>query len=563
MQGRRLQVSEGGFWYNLFKGNKGTAMRTAYFNGIVYTGDLPLQKAFLTENGRFGRTGSDSEILACLGPEDKKVDLNGSFVCAGFIDSHMHLFSFGQSLHGARLAEHTGSLREMLAYLKHLIISAPPRPGQWLIGRGWNQDYFSDEKRMPNRRDLDSVSAGIPIMITRACGHSCVVNTPVLEKAGIDRNTADPEGGTIGRDADGEPDGRLYENAIELLNAVKPLPNKEALKDMLLLAMKEVSRYGITGVHSDDYSTFRSIPWQLITEAYRELEAAGKMTVRVTEQCNFDGLSDLQEFIEAGNITGKGSEYFRIGPLKLLGDGSLGSRTAHLSKPYLQGDGSCGFSLFDPEYLKEMVTYAHRHGMNAVVHAIGDACLDEVLDAFEAALTADPRPDHRHGIVHCQVSRKDQLERIARLGLHVYAQSIFLDYDNHIVEKLVPPELAAYSYSWKTLLDMGVCVSNGSDCPVELPNAMAGIQCAVTRRSLNGFGPFLPREAFSVREALDSFTSAGAKAGFEENEKGRIREGMRADFVILGSDPFKTEPSQLHKIPVMATFLAGEEVYRG
>ena len=537
-------------------------MKTAFYNGIIYTGELPLQEAFLTEDGLFGRTGSDEEILALLGPNDRQVDLHGCFVCAGFNDSHMHLLSFGQSLHGARLAEHTGSLREMLEYLKDRIHSDPPRSGQWLIGRGWNQDYFSDEKRMPTRQDLDSVSADIPIMITRACGHSCILNSPALEIAGISRNTPDPDGGTIGRDANGEPDGRLYENAIDMADGARPQPDKDALKEMLLLGMKEVNRYGITSIHTDDYSTFRGVPWQMINEAYRELEAAGQMTVRVTEQCNFTDLSELMKFSEAGNKSGKGSEFFRIGPLKLLGDGSLGSRTAHLSEPYLRGNGGQGFSLFSPEYLKELIIFAHQHGMNAVVHAIGDACLDEVLDAFETAITNDPRPDHRHGIVHCQISRKDQLERIARLGLHVYAQSIFLDYDNHIVEKLVPPDLTAYSYSWKTLMDMGVCVSNGSDCPVELPNVMAGIQCAVTRRSLDGFGPFLPREAFSVREALDSFTSAGARAGFEENEKGSIQEGMLADFVVLGSDPFTTEPSQLHAVPVIATYLAGKEVFR-
>jgi hypothetical protein len=240
----------------------------------------------------------------------------------------------------------------------------------------------------------------------------------------------------------------------------------------------------------------------------------------------------------------------------------LGSRTAHLSLPYLQGDGSCGFSLYDPGYLAKMILYAHSNGMQIAVHAIGDACLDEVLDAYESAITAYPRRDHRHGIVHCQISRRDQLERISRLGLHVYAQSIFLDYDNHIVEKLVPPELARYSYSWKTLWDMGVSVSNGSDCPVELPKVMAGIACAVTRRSLDGFGPFLPEQAFTVREALDSFTSMGARATFEENRKGCIKEGMLADFVILDKDPFNTSFQDLHKISVISAFMNGKEVYR-
>ena len=536
-------------------------MKTAFINGLVYTGELPLREAFIVEDGCFGLVGSDSEILSNIGPEDRKVDLGGRFVCAGFCDSHMHLLSFGNFLRSVRLNEHTGSLRELLGSLRARLAEEPPCPGEWLTGRGWNQDYFTDEQRMPDRYDLDSVSREVPILITRACGHSCVVNSLTLQIAGISRDTADPEGGTIGRDENGEPDGRLYENAIEILNAVKPAPDSETLKEMLLRAMAEVSGYGITGVHSDDYSTFPGVPWELINQAYRELEAAGQMTVRVNEQCNFTELSALQHFIESGNITGTGSDFFRIGPLKIVDDGSLGSRTAHLSKPYLQGDGDRGYSLLRPLRLREMVSYAHRHGMQAAIHAIGDACLDEVLDAYEAALAEDPRPDHRHGIVHCQISRPDQLDRMARLGIHVYAQSIFLDYDNHIVEKLVPPELAEWSYSWKTLLKKGVCVSNGSDCPVELPDVMAGIQCAVTRRSLDGFGPFHPREAFTIREALDSFTAAGAKASFEENKKGRIREGMLADFVILSADPFRTEPDCLHTISVLGTYLGGKKVF--
>ena len=536
-------------------------MKRAYYNGKIYTGELPLREAFIVEDGRFGSVGENREILSSLQPGDEKHDLKGAFICAGFNDSHMHLLNFGQSLHGARLAEHTGSLNGMLAYLRTFIVENPPRPGRWLTGRGWNQDYFADEKRMPNRFDLDSVSAEIPIRITRACGHCCVVNSAALRAAGISGETPDPQGGTIGRDGNGKPDGRLYEKAIELLDKAMPQPDKEALKEMLKLGMDAVNRYGITSVQTDDYSTFRGVPWQLINEAYRELESAGEMTVRVNEQCNFQDLSELQDFIEAGNKTGTGSGFFRIGPLKMLGDGSLGSRTAHLSQPYLNSGANCGFSLFPPEHLRDMIVYAHTHGMQAAVHAIGDACLDEVLDAFEAAINADPGADHRHGIVHCQISRADQLERIAQLGLHVYAQSIFLDYDNHIVEKLVPPELTGTSYSWKTLLKKGVCVSNGSDCPVELPDVMTGIRCAVTRCSLDGTGPFLPREAFTVQEALDSFTAAGAAASFEENKKGRIREGMTADFVILDSDPFQTVPDQLDKIRVLGTYLGGTRVY--
>lgn len=537
--------------------------KTAFYNGIIYTADGFLAQAFTVEEGRFGAVGSNEEALALLGPEDERVDLQGRFLCPGFNDSHMHLLNYGQTLYGARLMEHTESLSGMLAYLKEYLDIHPLTPGQWLKGRGWNQDYFTDLKRMPDRQDLDSISTEIPILITRACGHACVVNSRVLALAGIDKNTPDPAGGLIGRDEQGLPDGRLYENAIDLVDMVKPQPDRTEIKEMLRLAMEAVNRYGITSVQSDDFSTFRGVPWQEILSAYRELEEAGQMTVRVNEQANFTETEDFQALIQEGWHTGKGSEFFRMGPLKLLGDGSLGSRTAHLSLPYLGGDGqSRGFSLFTPEHMEAMVEMAQKNDFSVAVHAIGDACLDEVLDAIEKAEKVCPRTDTRHGIVHCQISRPDQLERMARLGLHIYVQSIFLDYDNHIVEKLVPPELAASSYSWKTLLRKGLAISNGSDCPVELPDVMSGIECAVTRQSLDGTGPYLPREAFTIGEALDSFTAAGARASFEEENKGRIRPGMLADFVILSDNPLKTEPCRLHEIRPLALYLAGRPLYQ-
>ena len=535
-------------------------MRTIYYNGTVYTGELPLCSAFAVENGRFAQVGDDETLLASAREGDALCDLSGRFVCAGFNDSHMHLLNFGQTLAAAQLAPHTGSLAEMLDYLRGFLAAHPPREGRWLTGRGWNQDYFSDVSRMPDRQDLDAVSAEIPILITRACGHCCVVNSRVLELAGITADTPSPEGGRIGM-TDGQPDGRLFDNAIELLEAVLPLPDKEELKRMIRLACFNLNRFGVTSSQTDDYCVFRAIPFETVNAAYRELEESGELTVRVYEQANFTELDELQRFVETGNVTGAGTELFRIGPLKMLGDGALGSRTAHLSRPYPGGGDNCGFNLFSDEHMNAMVSYAHRSGMQVAIHAIGDACLDQVLNAVELALREAPRDDHRHGVVHCQVSRPDQLERIAQLGMHVYAQSIFLDYDNHIVGKLLSTELAASSYSWKTLLQSGVSVSNGSDCPVELPDVMEGIQCAVTRCSLDGTGPYLPGEAFTVQEALDSFTIRSAEASFEENSKGRIAPGFLADFVVLGADPFETEPTALHQIPVLATYLGGRCVY--
>ncbi len=534
-------------------------VKTAYFNGQVYTGELPLRRAFLVEDGFFLRTGSDGEILGQLSEGDVRVDLRGHFVCPGFNDSHLHLLSYGSSLRGARLAEHTGSLAKMLDCLRTHLAETPPAEGQWLLGRGWNQDLFSDVRRMPDRHDLDTVSAEIPIMVTRACGHCCVVNSAALAAAGIGPDTAAPEGGAIGF-SEGLPDGRLYDNAIDLAQRAIPAPGRQEIRGMLRAACREVNRRGITSVQTDDDLVFPGVDWETVHAVYREMEADGELTVRVNEQVQITEPEELLRFIEAGNHTGTGSRMFRIGPLKILGDGSLGSRTAFLSRPYADEPGTRGFPLYSREHLDRMISIAHGHGMQVAVHAIGDACLDWVLDAVGAALAADPRPNHRHGVVHCQITRPDQLERIRELGMRVYAQTIFLDYDNHIVEKRAGKELAASSYSWKTLMDRGVSVSNGSDCPVELPDVMTGIECAVTRTSLDGYGPYLPGQAFTVQEALDSFTIRGAEASFEEDVKGRIAPGYLADFTVLRENPFTTEPRRLHETGIAACFLGGRQV---
>lgn len=529
-------------------------MRTVYHNAVVYTGQMPLQQAFVVEDGRFAFVGSNVEALAQS--TGNVIDLEGAFVCAGFNDSHMHLLNLGQTLTIAQLGQHTHSMEDMIACLAQ----TKPGRGGWILGRGWNQDFFSDADRMPNRWDLDRVSTEHPVCATRACGHALAINSRALEMLGITADTPQVDGGQIVME-NGQPNGVLLDNAMDLVYSVIPSPGKEDVKEMLRRACRELNGYGITSCHSDDYGVFQNLPWQTVNEAYRELEAEGALNVRVYEQSNFGTVQALSEFVEAGNVTGAGTEFFRIGPLKLVGDGALGARTAYLSGSYADDPNAIGLSVYTPEAFDQLIGYAHAHDMQVAVHCIGDACLDLVLSSIEKAQAAHPREDHRHGIVHCQITRPDQLDRIVEDQLHVYAQSIFLDYDIHIVEQRVGHELAQSSYSWKTLMNRGVTVSNGSDCPVELPRVLGGIQCAVTRCDLNGFGPYLPDEAFTVQEALDSFTRASARASFEENVKGQLVPGMLADFVVLGGDPFRTDVSQIKDIPVLMTFMAGERVF--
>jgi len=533
-------------------------MKKVFFNGKVYTGKLPLCQAFVISGDTFLYAGTDEEALRLGGSDAELNDLKGRFVCAGFNDSHMHLLSYGNSLRTAALSDHTSSLAEMISYFQAF---ADQNDSEWIMGRGWNQDYFADADRMPDRHDLDKVAIDRPVVAVRCCGHALVVNTKAIDLLGITASTPVPEGGSIGV-TDGEPDGRFFDNAMELVYSAVPAPGPDQVKEMLRTACKALNTYGVTSCQSDDYSSFANLDWRVISSAYRELEEAGELTVRVYEQCNFAQPEPLREFIKEGNMTGKGSYLFKTGPLKLLGDGALGARTAYLSRPYADDPSTTGLPVFDRHTIMEMVDIAHTAGMHCAVHAIGDKCLDWVLDAYEAAQEKLPRKDHRNGVVHCQICREDQLERMMRLNTHIYAQTIFIDYDSRIVRQRVGDELADTSYNWKTLINGGITVSNGTDCPVEKPDALRGIQCAVTRRSVGSDdSPYLPDQAFTVKEAIDSYTSSGAKASFEEGIKGMIRSGMLADFVVLEEEPFELDPEKLHSIAINSTYLGGRKVY--
>ena len=536
-------------------------MRTIYRNGIVYTGELPFVEAFAVENGVFSFAGTNAEADALAAAEDTVVDLEGSFVCASFNDSHMHLLSYGRSLSIAKLYEHTHSLAEFLDYLKEYAAQQDFTKKEWIVGRGWNHDYFQDEKRMPTRRDLDKITTEYPMCLTRACGHCLVVNSKALELLGITGETPQPDGGTIGME-NGEPNGLFFDNAMDAVYGIIPAPSREELKDMLRKACEACNTYGVTSCQCDDYCVYHNLDWREINAAYEELQAEGGMTMRVYEQANFTKLEELQKFLDEGWNTGVQKGLFTMGPLKMLGDGALGSRTALLSRPYADDPSTQGLPVFSREYLTEMVELAHKNGMQIAIHSIGDGSLDNILYAYENALNKYPREDHRHGIVHCQITRPDQLDKMAELGLHIYAQSIFLDYDTHIVYQRVGEELASTSYTWKTLMKKGAWVSNGTDCPVELPDAMRCIQCGVTRQPIDKSEPaYLPEEAFTVQEAIDSYTWKGAHASFEENTKGKISKGMVADFVVLGANPFEADPYKIHEIPVLKTFLNGECVF--
>ena len=588
-------------------------------NGTIYTGRGQFAEAFAVQDGCFLAAGTLShvrDICQANGEEIQEHDLGGRFVCPGFNDSHMHLLSLGKSLVEVHLAEHTASKKDMISHLKKSLAArsdlfsraesgeVPPDPGhpaapiKWFCGRGWNQESFQDDHFLPSRYDLDRVSTEIPIYLARACGHMAVVNSKAIQLMGLSADTPQSADASFDVDKHGEPTGILRENALQWATSQIPAPTKEELKHMLEKAGQLVNRYGITSVQSDDFDMWPEVSFETILTCFQELISENRLHVRVNEQCLLPTQEKLDAFLHAGYRTGGTlpadfgdpvqnphaahiptidadpaltdtdipsipADRFRIGPLKLLLDGSLGANTAYLQNDYADAPGEKGMPLYTQEELDRIVLTAHKHGMQIAMHAIGDGAVQMGIDAYRRAGEIYPRDDARHGIVHCQLTTARQLGEFRELGLHAYIQSIFLDADAPIVTKRVSPELAATSYQAATYLEKEISLSNGSDAPVELPDVMAGIQCAVTRRSLHTpmTDPYLPDEALSVAQAIDSFTTGGAHASFEEDIKGRIQPGMLADFAVLEQDPFQTAAESLAQIQVYATVLGGQIVY--
>lgn len=542
-------------------------MKDIYYNGTIFTGDAADADAMSVEMGRITAVGSLEEIDACNheGTEIRYHDLNGRFVVPGFNDSHMHLLNYGKTLELIDLTKATASLEEMIQALSAAVSKRGTEREPWIIGRGWNHDFFRDERRFPDRYDLDRVSTECPVLIIRACGHIACANTKAMEMAGITKNTPQPEGGCFDTDKEGNPTGVFREFGVDLIHGAVPPPSKAEIKPLMVLAMKDLNRRGITSVQSDDFAAFPGVPYETVLEAYGELEAEGRMTVRVYEQCLLPDLKSLTDFLAKGYRTGKGSGYFKIGPLKLLADGSLGARTAFLSQPYEDADNSKerGIAIYSNEELEALICLADLEGMQIAVHAIGDGAMEMAADAYQRAMKENPsRDDRRHGIVHCQITTPKLLEAFRRLRLHAYIQSIFLDYDNRIVESRIGKARAKETYQFKTLLSMGVPVSNGSDCPVERPDVMAGIQCAVTRTTLDGTKEFLKDQALSVEEAIVTYTSMGARASFEEEVKGTLSVGKFADFTVLEEDIRKCAPDRIKDTAVLETYVNGVCVYK-
>ena len=512
-------------------------MATAYLNCRIKDSD---DTAFLVEDHLITKTGSDEEIRKLIAGGDETVELNGMYVVPGFADTHMHLLGLGEYLSSLMLNHCTDS-RQILDLTKNRLQTL--KEGEWLLGRGYHDDLEID------RQALDAISTEVPIVLTRACGHVASVNSKALEAAGISEKTEIEEG-----DIDFER-GIVKENALRLLKKAMKEPDESRLQEYIRKGAEYCSARGITAVGSDDLVSFNS-SYQVPLKAFEHMALKNEMNVRVSEQCEFHDPEEFSRFLDDGYTAGVGNEAFVIGPLKLILDGSLGARTAAMSEPYSDDPDTCGILIYDDTTVETFFRLAQRYNMPVISHAIGDAALDQILRVYEENMY-EGNPLH-NGLVHCQIMRRDQLEKILKLNLNCYIQTLFIDYDAGIVNERVG-ERTEYSYPFRTLYE-NVLTSNGSDAPVELPDPLKGIELAVTRTSLSNGKAMNMNEALTVRQALDSYTDkAYEQLGLENC--GRIAEGYNADFAVLSDNPLETDIPDIHKIQVMMTVMDGRTVF--
>lgn len=540
-------------------------MGTLFKNGNIRTMDERVKAdAFVVEDNKFVYVGTEDSAREYLKDESyHEVDLKGHLVLPGFNDSHMHFLHFAKSLKNVNLVG-SKSIEEIQERIEESIKSRPGDDRSWLEGEGWNQDYFTHEKRFPTRFDLDKVTGDIPVIIMRACYHVGVLNSAGLKKVGLSKETACQYGDLIETLPDGEPNGVIKEGLLSLVNTSIYDQDLEGLKNIMDQAQYHALAQGLTSIQTDDIGYTTERDYGLLFQALRELDQEGRLNIRLGEQCSIPDIDLLKGFFEKGYGHGWGTDKYRIVCIKLFTDGSLGARTAALRNAYKDDPSTKGIEIMSQDELNEFVLVSHKNHCPVAVHAIGDKAIEMALTAIDNAQKIYPAPNLRHGIVHCQITDEGLLNRIKEDKVLTYIQPIFIDYDMNIVYDRVGPDLAATSYAWKTMIAKGIHASFGSDCPVEKFDTMPNIYCAVTRKGIRGENKkvYLANEKMTMDEALRAYTLEGAYASGEENLKGSITAGKLADFIVLDKDLYNlSNDEEILTCQVLETFVDGKCVY--
>ncbi len=523
-------------------------------NAQIYTSDVnrPVVEALVVRAGRIAFVGSNRGALALAGPRTERLDLAGKTVITGMVDAHAHLLGLGQALRTVDLVG-TRSYDEVIARVVERAKTA--RPGEWIRGRGWDQNDWADT-RFPTHAALSRAVPNNPVYLTRVDGHAALVNAKALELAQVTAATPDPSGGRFIRDSANNPTGVLVDNAQGIVGRVIPVPSRAELKEQTLAAIAEANRWGLTGIHDAGVA-----PEGIAV--YEELAKEGRYNLRNYVMVRSSD-SVLDEILRRGPQKALYDGRLWIRAIKLVADGALGSRGAALLEPYSDDPGNTGLITTPPERIKSVAVRALKAGFQVNVHAIGDRANRIVLDQFEAALREVPTADHRFRIEHAQILRYQDIPRFAELDVIPSMQGSHQTSDMYWVPNRLGWARAQGAYAWRSLLNTGVVIPNGSDFPVEAVNPLISFHSFFTRQDADNFPPggWMPEQRTTRQEALLSITLWPAYAAFMENESGSLTAGKYADFVVLDRDIMAVAPEAVLGTHVLLTVLGGKAVYR-
>jgi predicted amidohydrolase YtcJ len=506
--------------------------------------------ALAFEAGKVLETG-DSTSLRSKYPTAHVIDGHGKTLIPGLIDAHGHVLDLGLVSVQVQLTG-TKSLREAQQKIRAYAKANPRRA--WLVGGGWNQVIWN-LGRFPTAQELDAVIADRPAALDRIDGHATWLNSKALQAAGITKDTKDPNGGRIERDAAGNPSGVLVDMAMGLVEAVIPKLNEAERLAALQAAMTHMNSVGLTGV--DDAGVGADV-----IAAYKELAAQGRLSVRVYAMIADTG-EDFTALSKDGPLLGYGNDRLTVRSVKLFADGALGSRGAALLAPYSDKPEQRGLLFMTNTDMQHKIETALKAGYQVNIHAIGDAANHQVLDAFEAAYRTVGGRQLRNRIEHAQVVELSDIPRFKQLDLIASMQPTHATSDKNMAEARIGPERLKGAYAWRTFLDQGTVIAGGSDFPVESDNPFFGLHAAVTRTDHEGqpAGGWHPEQAMTLLEAFRAFTLDAAYAEHQEQSLGSLEPGKWADFIVIDRDLFKIPPADIWKIRVEQTWLAGERVY--
>ena len=524
--------------------------RTAVINANGYTLDeLGRLQRFTTlvigDDGRVEGTRDAGDGY----PEGAEViDAGGATLLPGMIDAHGHVMGLGEARLTLDLSE-TASLDEALRAVADYAAANPELP--WIMGRGWNQVTYGMQD-FPSAADLDAVISDRPVVLERVDGHATWLNSAALRAAGIDAQTAEPEGGRIVRLADGSPAGILVDTASALVQRVLPEPDAAARAARLQAALEAMAARGLTaaadmGVTPED--------WEIM----RGFAEAGRLTARIGAYAA--GMDSLNEIAPGAPTGWMADDRLALLGVKLYADGALGSRGAALLAEYSDDPGNKGLMITSGAALRNQMASAARRGHQLAVHAIGDAANREVLGAYADVL--EYVPGGRHRIEHAQVVAPEDLPRFAELGIIASVQPTHATSDKAMAEDRIGAERMEGAYAWRTLMQSGARLALGSDFPVEPADPLYGLHAAVSREDRSGepAGGWFPQEALSPVEALAGFTVGAAYAMQLEERAGTLTAGKWADFIIVEGDPLADDPAGIWRMQVRETWVGGERVF--